>query len=195
MNCRHCETKLATGALYCQHCGARQGIPSKIPLIKAQPQMATWVVLGRYFPLQLNLSCIGALIFGGLALVYHLSAGSSLPLYRPFIFFWFVFFLTIPLFIYWGYHQTLPHIRYEFYGDRLLCYEGLWGVKERVLYYQQISEVSLHRNLLQRFYQVGTIKLEFIIPIAGKTQLFISDIPNIEALYQKINQLIREARH
>ena len=195
MDCRHCGFVFREDGRYCPECGTERlatlNKPFQ-PLLLIQPKMVTWVILVRYIPVQLNLTLMGGLIFGLMIVAYHLFSGTLVHPLRPFIFFGTVFFIMVPLFIYIAYRKTLAGTRYEFYTDRIEYYEGLWTVQHKTVYYKQIAGLDLSRNLIQRFYQVGTIRID--VPSFGSKfrGLFIADIPHSQEMYDKINQLILE---
>ena len=161
------------------------------PLLTVKPRMVTWVILARYIPMQINMTFIGALIFGGLALVYHLLTGTLEHPVRPFVFFGVFFFLLVPIIVYIAYRRTIADSYYEFYPDRVEFYEGFWTAHHKVLYYKHITEVSLRRNLIQRMYGMGTI--HFAVPSRGPQYqgLFLPDLEHPVTLFDEIDSIIR----
>lgn len=214
MYCLQCGGMLFEQARFCHQCGTSielatpQGalqnenddIPAYVPnsprhtqkpLMVLKPRMITWVILSRYIPMQINLTIIGALLFGMIVLLYHVFTGSLEHPLRPFVFFACFFFLVVPLTVYMGYRKTRSNTYYEFYHDRLEYYDGFWSVHHKILYYKHITELTLRRNLLQRLYGVGTI--HFAIPRMGPKYggLFLSDIENPVQQFEKIENIVR----
>jgi hypothetical protein len=206
MFCLQCGATLPDGAHFCSQCGTAVGATAELeqsastseprhdnhkPALIVKPRMVGWVVLARYIPLQINLTVMGAVIFGLLAVGYHIWAGTLVHPIRPFLFFGAFFFLLVPLLIYIAYRKTINAVRYEFYRDRLEYYDGFWTIQHKVLYYKHITEITLRRNMIQRLYGIGTI--HFAVPSIGPKYagLFLSDIQHPAILYEQIEQLVR----
>jgi uncharacterized membrane protein YdbT with pleckstrin-like domain len=199
MYCLQCGVQLLPQANFCSGCGAAtqakpQAVTNKAntkPLIEIQSVMVTWLILMRYFPLQLNLTLSGGLGFGLLAIGYHWWHGNLTHFYRPFIFFACVFFILTPLVIYIAYRKTFNATRYQFYNDRLEYYEGFWNVQHKVIYYKHITEITLYRNIIQRMYRIGSI--HFTVPSMGARGrgITIPDVKNSEQLYEQVQRLVR----
>lgn len=204
MSCLQCGVQLLPQANFCSACGTavNSSTPAKSqpvaaykssnkPLIEIQPVMVTWLILMRYFPMQLNLTLSGGIGFGALVMGYHLWQGTLTHPYRPFIFFACVFFILTPLIVYTAYCKTFRATRYQFYNDRLEYYEGFWNVQHKVIYYKHVTEISLYRNIIQRLYHIGSIHLTVPGMGARGRGITIPDIKNSEALYQQIQRLMQ----
>lgn len=161
------------------------------PLLRIKPRMVTWVILARYIPLQINLTFIGAFIFGSLAVMYHFFTGTLDHPFRPFIFFAVFFFVLVPIIVYIAYRRTMDETYYEFYPDRLEYYEGFWTAHHKVLYYRHITDITLRRNLIQRLYGMGTI--HFDVPNRGPKYrgLFVSDIEHPVTMLDEVENIVR----
>ncbi|MFN7097077.1 MAG: zinc-ribbon domain-containing protein [Gammaproteobacteria bacterium] len=208
MFCLQCGAKLPEGAHFCSECGmavnasgeSNTELASSIqkehnakhhPALIVKPRMVTWVVLARYLPLQINLTIIGAIIFGLIAVGYHLWEGNLHHPVRPFIFFAIFFFIFFPIVIYAIYNKTNKAARYEFYHDRVECFDGFWNIQHNVIFYKHVTEISLRRNILQRLSSIGTI--HFVISSVDPKHrgLFITDVEHPATVYQQIEQLMR----
>lgn len=206
MFCLQCGATLPTGAKFCSQCGGAVNLvpesgtsPSTIdspsnkhkPALIVKPRVVAWVVLSRYIPLQINMTIMGAIIFGLLAVGYHYWTGTLTHPIRPFVFFGLFFFISVPLIIYIGYLKTIKATRYEFYNDRVEYFDGFWKIHHKVLFYKHITEISLRRNMLQRLYGIGTI--HFSVPSMGPKYpgLSLSDIQHPAVLYEQIENLVR----
>lgn len=206
MFCLQCGASLPADARFCSQCGtavgqaavSEQSIPTAElkqdnhkPALIVKPRMVAWVVLSRYIPLQINLTVMGSVIFGLMAIGYHIWSGTLVHPVRPFVFFGVFFFVLVPLLIYIAYRKTLNATRYEFYRDRIEYYDGFWTIQHKVLYYKHITEITLRRNMIQRIYGLGTI--HFAVPSLGPKYagLFLSDVQHPAVLYEQIEQLVR----
>jgi uncharacterized membrane protein YdbT with pleckstrin-like domain len=199
MYCADCGAALPQQAKYCVDCGASACASDKHPtkerthlLLEVDPRMVTWVILARYIPQQINLTVLGSLLFGCLIVGYHLWQGDLVYVYQPFIFFALVFFFAVPFLVYISYKKTINVTRYLFYRDRLEYYDGIWNVAHKVVYYKHITEVTLQRNLIQRFYGIGSIHFE--VPSMGPSfrGITMADIEHPQQIYDQIQQFIKE---
>jgi membrane protein YdbS with pleckstrin-like domain len=68
---------------------------------------------------------------------------------------------------YVGKKLNYARTEYRFHEDRLEFEEGFFNINKKVIKYKNVSEVTLHKGLLQRIYGLGTIYLATLATGSG----------------------------
>ncbi|MBB71998.1 MAG: hypothetical protein CMF50_06320 [Legionellales bacterium] len=158
-----------------------------------KPKLIPWVLLAYYFPLQLNISIfVGGACAGISFVLFTLSWGWTDASWQWFVFFPLLFFITVPAFIYFVRSQTYQQTEYKFYRDRLEYAEGFWTIEKKSIKYAHITEVYMRRNVIQRFYNMGTIYLSVpaISARGGFIGVAIVDVQNPDAAYDDVQAIL-----
>ena len=131
-------------------------MPNNTPLFTLTPNFVSlYVIL-----FNVRVALIGAALSVPLGSMIAMSLGRSST---PTLGFYATVALVLTLVLIIGYYLwtffTYKVTRYEVYEDKMLFYEGFLNIQEKEIHYSRISEVELSRNILQRFFGLGTIKI------------------------------------
>lgn len=201
MYCQNCSSEITAGANFCQNCGAQVSRA----LSKKDSAGSSLILRPQFLSLSMFLSMIGWQILftlwgGALIGIIGLILGSY---YSWNISFWtfaiiagVFFFVVAPLvFIFLMFHRY-NKTEFHFFRDRLEYRSGILKLHKKIIPYQETTELSLRRGLLQRFSGIGDIT---VITAAtnrksalekGGIRLF--DILNPEECFNKIKLLIEK---
>jgi membrane protein YdbS with pleckstrin-like domain len=123
----------------------------------------------------------------------------------PFILFGAIAFFGIPVVAYVGKKLNYARTEYRFHEDRLEFEEGFFNINKKVIKYKNVSEVTLHKGLLQRIYGLGTIYLATLATGSGPwNNIFstlgfgnvsasgvgIRDVQEPEEIFDKVKSLV-----
>ena len=154
-----------------------------------KPQLIAWLLLFRYFPLILRLAVVSSLLGGTLAFFLSLVQVMHFSLWSPFIYCGVTVFMVLPVVILGIYRYFYDEIEYRFYQTHLEYSEGFWTIRKKIIAYRNITQVNLRRGMIQRWYRLGTIYLT----VPGGTGILIHDISEPEQIYQRIQEIVKEA--
>ena len=169
-----------------------------------KPVFIGWIVLLAQLPLQLFLTVWSGGFFGGMTSVFF-PKGSHVS----FLFFGLVAFFGIPLVAYIGKRLNYSRTEYKFFDDRVEFEEGFFSLNKKVIRYSDVKEITLHRGLFQRIYNLGSIYLATLATgSARNTNVFgafgfgnvsasgvtVRDIADPENNYDRIRQLVDAQR-
>ena len=142
---------------FCCICGqalkGREVMTTDRTVFSVQPVFVGWITLLVQLPFQLFLTLWAGLFFGGLT--QALVPGSR----TPFIFFGALAFFAVPSVAYLGKKLNYSRTEYRFFTDRLEFEEGFFSINKKVIKFRDVKEVTLRKEFLQRFYNLGTIYL------------------------------------
>jgi membrane protein YdbS with pleckstrin-like domain len=115
-----------------------------------------------------------------------------------FIFWGALAFFGVPILGYFGKRNKYAKSEYRFYRDRLEYISSTFNRQEKTIDYRSILEVDLKIGPVQKGYNLGTIVLSTpaSIGMQNRTQggIRITDIPDPEAAYQRVRELVRAAQ-
>ena len=186
MYCSTCGVKVPADKKHCQQCGSTivksAHSSEKKPLAVLKPLLIIWLVVARYFIVQLNMTFVGGALGGVIIFVHHLFQGAPVVSWKPFFYAAIFFFCTVPIVAIFIHKRTYDLTRYIFYTDHLEYYEGFWNVERKIINYRSITEVELKQTIIQRFYHLGSIHV--LVPsLGGKhSGIIIADIKHSEKL-------------
>ncbi len=80
--------------------------------------------------------------------------------------------------------------QYKFFSDRLEVYEGFLNVKQSVVRYERVTDISFNRSVWERIWGTGSIMLN----TAGSLyhELKISYIRNPESVYEIVQKYVKQ---
>ena len=201
MYCAFCGSSLPKGAKFCQACGAgvtekrEQAKPQarEVPLKVVKPVLIRWLLLVSYIPLQLNLAFVGGGAAAGFSFILLVWLGKTHLLWYPIIGFPMLFFIATPLVILFVKQKTYDLTDYRFFKDHLEYAEGFWTIEKRIVNYRFITEVTMRKSVMQRFYGLGTLYIavpSFSPGIRGFSGITIADVKKPEKIYDEIQTII-----
>src|SRR5215470_8682880 len=120
----------------------------------ARPVFIGWITFLVQSPLQLFFTFWAGGFLGGMTQAFF-QVGSRVP----FIIFGALAFFGIPIVAYFGKKLNYSRTEYRFFADRLEFEEGFFSINKKVISFQNVKEVSLHKGIFQRLYGLGTIYL------------------------------------
>ena len=171
-----------------------------------RPVFIGWITFLVQLPLQLFFTVWAGGFFGGMAQATGLFARGS---QAPFLFFGAIAFFAVPLVAYFGKMLNYGRTQYQIFPDRLEFEEGFFSVNEKIVKFREVSEVTLHRGVLQRLYGLGTVYLA--TPATGSGGSFspfvalgfgnvsgsgvsIRDVREPQEIFDRIRNLVDAAR-
>jgi len=204
MYCINCGTALEETVKICSKCNQevigheiqhKSAHTEQKPIAVLKPKLVIWLVIARYFIMQINLTVVGG-AFGGVLIFFHqLYLGSPNITWQPFFYSALFFFLAVPIAAIFIYKRTYDLTRYVFYPDHVEYYEGFWQVNRKIVNYKSISEVDLRKSMVQRLYGLGSVYV--LVPsLSGKfSGIIIADIKHPEKVYQFLQKSVRGVAH
>ncbi len=169
-----------------------------------KPVFIGWIVLLAQLPLQLFFTVWSGGFFGGMTSVFF-PKGSHIS----FLFFGLVAFFGFPLVAYVGKRLNYSRTEYKFFDDRVEFEEGFFSLNKKVIRYSDVKEITLHRGMFQRIYNLGSIYLATLATGSTRnTNVFgafgfgnvsasgvtVRDIADPENNYARIRQLVDAQR-
>jgi len=169
-----------------------------------KPVFIGWIALLGQLPLQLFLSLWCGGFFGGMTSTFF-PKGS----HTSFLIFGLAAFIGIPVITYVGKRLNYSRTEYKFFDDRIEFEEGFFSLNKKVIRYVDVKEITLHRGIFQRIYNLGSIYLATLATGSTRnTNVFgafgfgnvsasgvtVRDIPGPEANYERIRQLVDAKR-
>lgn len=195
MHCPNCQTELLPDQAYCGACGQaiieEKSIPdTKKPIGMTKPVFIHWLFLLRMLPQALRY----ALMIGGISFFlihgYTIIFGGYVSLLKPLIYpfiFVLVAYLTIGWIIkLWNYQET----RYIFFSDHLEYYDGFWTIQRKDIRYRNITQIDLHRSMIQRIYGLGTLRMT--VP-GYANAIALTDLKDPERVFHQLQQCVNRA--
>jgi len=209
MYCSKCGTELPKNVKFCSKCGNSISSP-KAQVSNAEPDNGdpTLVLKPRFLGLVSMLSftagssfvvlqSLGSVvIFGGMAIIGVLFSitssfsGGSLFTHSSVILGSVIFgvlFYAVPIYLY--YYQlkkTYAKTEYRFFKDRIEYSEGFWTTNEHSIKFDQITNVSMNKNIIQKKYGIGTLHL---VTASGQG-ISIKDVEEPEKVYKVAQFLV-----
>lgn len=196
MNCPHCQADVLASQAYCGQCGQvltheelTTSEASK-PLGIARPVFIHWVFLARLLPTALRFAVGLGIVIGLLAHGYTIVEGGQLPLLSPFLVPFFLILIGILLTGWLIRLRNYQETRYIFFSEHLEYYDGFWNIQRKDVRYKNITQMELHRSVIQRIYGLGTLNLT----VPGFTKaVALADLKDPERVYHNIQRLIDAA--
>jgi len=170
--------------------------------VSLRPVFIGWITLLMQLPLQLFFTVWCGGFFGGLSATLGLFPKGS---WLPFELFGGLAFVGIPLVTYVGKRLNYARTEYKFFPDRLEFEEGFFTINKKVIRLRDVKEVTLHKNILQRMYGLGTIDLATLATgSAPRSNVFnalgfgnvsasgigVRDISDPDGAYERIRRLV-----
>ena len=176
-------------------------------MLTLRPVFVGWINLLSQLPIQLFLTLWAAIFFGGMT--------SALPIFQggaawvPFVFFGAVAFVAVPLVTYVGKKLNYSRTEYRFLPDHLEFDEGFFATNRKEVKFEDVKEVTLHKGLLQRACDLGTIYLAttatgamsrpnllsaFGFGNVSASGIGVRDIRDPDAAFEKIRTLVNARR-
>jgi uncharacterized membrane protein YdbT with pleckstrin-like domain len=167
-----------------------------------RPVFIGWITLLMQLPLQLFFTLWSGGFFGGLVTSTGIFPRGS---WAPFVFCGGLAFVGMPLVAYVGKKLNYARTEYKFYSDRLEFEEGFFTINKKVIKLKDVKEVTLHKNILQRMYGLGTIYLATLATGSSpRTNVFnafgfgnvsasgvgVRDIRDPDETYEKIRRMV-----
>lgn len=155
------------------------------PIAVLRPHLIVWLLLLRYLPLQFNCTVI-ATVFSGLFIFLHQLYTGKVDLHwQPFVYIALCCFFTFPVIILLIYKRIYRLTRYIFYANHLEYYDGFWNIERKIVKYKTITEIQLHRNILQRLHGIGSIEVQIpsITQSKKKSGIILANIKQYEKAY------------
>lgn len=172
MLCTNCKKEIDNDAKFCPFCGESIEKPEEKDkiLFSLKPVfIVTGKTLSIQIPIYLFLSIFLFMFFGPLVFIFG------------------------PIFMHFalkGYYELRS---YNFYPDRLESISNFISKQLTTLKYKNITSTELKKGIIQQDYNLGTIILSTGRMDMGGIMM-ISDIPNPDENYEKILQLINQAK-
>ncbi len=195
MNCPHCQAACEDGQAYCGRCGQALMTESDVsnarkPMGVVKPVFIHWLFLLRLVPKALQFSIIIGGITGFLSLGYMAFFTNHINLWPPFIYPFFMAFVAF-LGIGWmiklrNYQET----KYLFFSDHLEYYDGFWNIERKDIRYRNITQIDLHRSVIQRIYGIGTLRMT--VP-GYANAVALADLKDPERVFHQLQQYVNQA--
>ncbi len=170
--------------------------------LRLRPVFVGWITFVSLLPLQLFFTVWSAMFFGIALQWFGLFRNSG----------WLAFglpgglsFIVLPIALYFGKKLNYSRTEYRFVGDRLEIVEGFFSISQKAIRLQEIKEVTLHKRILQRMCDLGSIYLATAatgsFPSASPFGAFgvgnvtasgvtLRDLQNPDEAYRKIRAII-----
>jgi membrane protein YdbS with pleckstrin-like domain len=176
-------------------------MPAGVVKLTIKPVFVGWMKLLNQVPLQLFFTVWCGGFFGGIGTSIGLFPRSSEASYIIGA----ITFFAFPIATYVGVKLNYGRTEYRFYADRLEFDEGFFSINKKVIKYRDVKETTMRRGILQRTYDLGSVYLAtlatgsyrnsnpFVALGFGNVSasgVIIRDIPDPEAAFEKIRQLI-----
>ena len=203
MFCSTCGNQLPDEAKFCSSCGTAITVEvdqmqpvsenSSEPLLTIRPVFIPLVKIATIIPVTLFFTVWAGGFFGGFSMVGLKAIGIDSGPYT-FIAFGLLALIGVPFATIFASQRTYAKTEYRFYPDRLEYAEGFWTVQNKTIKYSRITEVSLHRGVIQKKYGLGTLILA--TPATSMSQnrpssgIKVADIKNSEDIYEQVQKLI-----
>jgi membrane protein YdbS with pleckstrin-like domain len=168
--------------------------------LSLRPVFIGWIALFYQLPFQLFLTVWAGGFLGGLT-SFLAPRGSHIT----FAVFATLAFVTIPAVAYFGKKLNYSRTEYRFYEDRVEFEEGFFTLNKKVIRYRDVKEITLHKGLFQRIYNLGSVYLATLATGANRnTNVFaalgfgnvsasgvtVRDIKSPDDVYQQIRGLV-----
>lgn len=196
MNCPHCKTELLPEQTYCGACGqavmveAQQTPNGRKPIGVAKPVFIHWLFLVRLLPKALQFAIIIGGVFGFVAHGYTIVFGGYLTLWGPFLYPFFIVLIAV-LGVGWAIKlRNYQETRYIFFSDHLEYYDGFWNIERKDIRYRNITQIDLHRSMIQRMYGLGTLRMT--VP-GYANAVALTDLKDPERVFHQLQQCVNSA--
>ena len=200
MFCKNCGNELADEVKFCNKCGASVDGEIKQKEKKVEDKTVKYQIKPNFkwgYKLITNL--------GYALLIILLALGSSIelildevPELAMIIIGGTIVFVLIKLFIE---NVQYKNLEYNFYATKVQYKDGFLNKEEKELKYKFIREVTMHQNILERMFGIGTIRL-FTNASSGYgygargnmlNGINIHCVDNVNEQFKKVRELIDEA--
>lgn len=203
MFCKNCGAEINDDARFCPNCGYDKegGVAPKAK--KAEEDNEVKLHVTPTFNLPYKLICsIGRAFLYFLLIVYFLT-GYELLIEFPIIFWGIIGVLAVYVII----HLVLEKmqyndLQYDFYATKIEYKDGFLNKEEKELKYKYIREVTLNKSIIERMFNMGTIRLFTNASsgmvnnknhkAAGKNGIYIHCVKDAQEQYKKIKEIIDE---
>lgn len=189
MYCKNCGKEMNKEAQFCFNCG------TKIEYQNKEFDSIDFELIPKFNFLYKFIDNLLKIIFYLLFLILvFVSEKLSGPRLESSILFPIIWFIVLTIYalvktiIEKEQHKT---IKYTFYKTKVEYKIGFIHLEQKELKYENIKEVTLSQNILERMFNLGTIKL-FTNASNNKNGIYIHCIENVEEQYRIIKQIIEK---
>jgi membrane protein YdbS with pleckstrin-like domain/DNA-directed RNA polymerase subunit RPC12/RpoP len=194
--CDKCGKKLEADMIFCPRCGSRLSGRQSAPVRKQVTREKDSIILTlkprfiasqhilNSLPLALFFGIWGGGFLGGLGL-FIFPTDFCVCFTVAGIISFLLFLLIIPFII----NRTYRKTEYRFYNTKLDYYEGFFNIEEKTIGYERITEVSMRKGIIQRYFGLGTLFLA--TPASGgRSGIKLNDLENPDETYDIVKRMI-----
>ena len=198
MFCKNCGSELADDAKFCNKCGASINGEEKPKEKKVEDKTVQYQIKPSFkWGYKLITNCAYALLV--ILIIFGYSLGEALDEVPGFVGMIFGIAAVIILIKLFFENLQYKNLEYNFYNTKVQYKDGFLNKEEKELKYKYIREATMHQNILERAFKIGTIRL-FTNASSGYGRngntmngINIHCVENVNEQFKKIRELIDEA--
>lgn len=198
MFCKNCGNELADDAKFCNKCGASIDGEQKPKEKKVEDKTIKYQIKPSFkWGYKLVTNCAYAALL--ILIFFGYSLGEAIDEIPEFIGIIIGAAVAIVLIKLLFESVQYKNLEYNFYNTKVQYKDGFLNKEEKELKYKYIREVTMHQNILERAFKIGTIRL-FTNASSGygskgntMNGINIHCVENVNEQFKKIRELIDEA--
>lgn len=216
MFCKQCGAEIKLSDKFCQKCGSKVDNDMGLDVNIVEDDIASnninnvisnstsndksidknsilFSVKPTYNVFKQSLVVIGKVFVGALFVVYFLS---EILFYIPFLILLFLAVMIIAFIVMLIFRKIeFKHLEYKFYIDRMEYEDGFLNKSKKQVKYSSIREIILHRTVIDRFFNLGRIRIATSAEINRskyRSGLNLTDLVDSEYIYEKVKEITGE---
>lgn len=205
MFCKNCGAEINDDARFCPKCGSdKQGETKVSKKVVEDNQIKKQIKLEFNWPYKIITTFGTALVYLFIVFCYVLGDVPELLLISPMVSLGIVgvavLYVVIKLVL--GKMQY-NDLEYNFYATKVEYKDGFLNKEEKELKYKYIREVTMTQNILERIFNIGTIRIFTNASsggygyggnhnMKGKNGIFIHCVKNVKEEYSQVKEIIDE---
>lgn len=202
MFCKNCGAEINDDARFCPKCGTDRTGEVKKSNETVKEDNSIQFQLKPKFNLPYKIICsIGRAILYLFLITYVI--GVEIYMVFPIVLVGIIAVLVIAMAIHLVFEKMQYNdLEYNFYNTKVEYKDGFLNKEEKELKYKYIREVTMTQNILERIFNIGTIRVFTNASSASYTGrkhntnarngLYIHCVENVKEQYQKVKELIDE---
>ncbi len=198
MFCKNCGNELADDAKFCNKCGASIDGEQKPKEKKVEDNTVKYQIKPSFkWGYKLLTNCAYAALI--ILIIFGYSLGEAIDEIPEFV--GMVVGVAVVIILIKLFFENIQYknLEYNFYNTKVQYKDGFLNKEEKELKYRYIREVTMHQNILERAFKIGTIRL-FTNASSGygskgntMNGINIHCVENVNEQFKKIRELIDEA--
>ena len=188
MYCQNCGNKLGENANFCRNCGTKKANENLMKDNNIEYQIIPkFHFLYKFIK---SMILVALLLIASLSIIDNFSF--FLLTHYKFYFYILILILVIASIITIIEKEKYKELVYNFYKTKVEYKSGFLYNEQKELKYENIKEVTLSQDVLERMFNIGTIKLFTSASNNKKNGIYIHCIENVEEQYRIIKQIIEK---